>query len=130
MDAFARLGGTTPLRAAPPGILEASAATLPEPLRRFRSPHAASAAAAPPPEIAYPPKNVRVDLGIRAGDPMPLALKVRNGAPPFTWFVDGAPIAHRRVRQRIWEPRGPGFVDLMVIDGHGQRRRARFIWSR
>ena len=63
---------------------------------------------------------MRVDLGIRAGDPMPLALKVRNGAPPYTWFVDGAPIGTAEFGGAIsWEPRGPGFVDLMVIDGHG-----------
>ena len=120
MDAFARLGGATPLPAAPPGILEASAAALPQPLRRFRSPHAPTLAAAPPPEIAYPPGNVRVDLGISAGDPMPLALKVRNGAPPYTWFADGAPIGRAEFGRDVsWEPSGRGFVDLTVIDALG-----------
>jgi penicillin-binding protein 1C len=120
MDAFARLGGTVPLRSAPPGIVEASAAALPPPLRRFRSPHAATVAVAVSPEIAYPPRGVRVDLGIRAGDPAPLVLKVRSGAPPYTWFVNGAPIGTAEFGNPLtWQPDGPGFVKLLVVDGHG-----------
>jgi penicillin-binding protein 1C len=120
MDAFARLGPVVPLKAAPPGIVEASAATLPAPLRHFRSPNARGVAAAVAPEIAYPPKGVRVDLGLKAGDPMPLALKVRSGAPPYAWFADGAPIGTAEFGGTLsWEPRGPGFVNLMVIDSSG-----------
>ncbi len=40
MDAFARLGPTAPLRAAPPGIIEASTTALPQRLQHFRSPNA------------------------------------------------------------------------------------------
>jgi penicillin-binding protein 1C len=120
MDAFARIGGTTPLRAAPPRILEATAASLPQPLQRFRSPNEPTVAAAPSPEITYPPQGVRVDLGIRQGDPMPLVLKARDGAPPYTWFVDGAPIGTASFGGTMsWKPKGPGFIDLMVIDAHG-----------
>ena len=120
MDAFARIGGTTALRSAPPGILEATTASLPQPLRRFRSPNEPRVAAAEPPEIAYPPQGVRIDLGLREGDPMPLVLKAREGAPPYTWFVDGAPIGTASFGGAFsWEPAGPGFVDLMVIDAQG-----------
>jgi penicillin-binding protein 1C len=120
MDAFARLGPTAPLRAAPPGIVEANAATLPEPLRRFRSPNAPRVASAPPPEIAYPPKGVRIDLGIADGDAMPLVLKVRDGAPPYTWFVNGAPVGTAEFGGALsFEPDGPGFADLLVIDANG-----------
>jgi penicillin-binding protein 1C len=59
MDAFARLGPLTPLKAAPPGILMASAGSLPAPLRRFRSPNTRGLAAARAPEIAFPPQDVR-----------------------------------------------------------------------
>ena len=63
---------------------------------------------------------MRVDLGIRDGDPMPLVLKARDGAPPYTWFVDGAPIGTASFGGAMsWEPSGPGFVDLMVIDANG-----------
>ena len=56
----------------------------------------------------------------RAGDPAPLVLKVRNGAPPFTWFADGAPIGTAEFGGDFsFEPAGPGFVDLMVIDANG-----------
>ena len=120
LDAFARLGPAAPLRAAPPGIVEASAATLPQPLRRFRSPRAQRVAAAPPPEIAYPPRGVRVDLGVREGDAMPLVLKVRDGVPPYTWFVNGAPVGIASFGGALsFEPDGPGFADLLVIDANG-----------
>jgi penicillin-binding protein 1C len=120
MDAFARSGPVIPLRAAPPGIVEANAMTLPEPLRRFHPAGVALAAAGGLPEIAYPPKGVRVDLGLAAGDPMPLVLKVRRGASPYTWFVDGAPIGAADFGGALFfEPQGPGFVDLMVIDATG-----------
>jgi penicillin-binding protein 1C len=119
MDAFARLGAKTPIRAAPPGIVTGSAASLPPPLRRFRPPNAAAAASAPP-EIAYPPKGVRVDLGLGAGDAMPLVLKVRSGAPPYTWFINGAPVGTAEFGRALsWAPSGPGFFDLMVLDAHG-----------
>src|SRR5688500_11794856 len=109
MDAFARLGPRTPLRAAPPGILEASAATLPLPLRRFRSPNAPNAAVGASPEIAYPPENTRIDVGIRAGDPMPLVLKARSGEAPYTWFVDGSPVGTAEFGRALdWLPQGPG----------------------
>ncbi len=120
MDAFARLGETTPLPPAPPGILQATSASLPAPLRRFRSPNATHVAAADMPEITYPPRGVRVDLGIKDGDPMPLVLKARDGSPPYMWFVDGAPIGTASFGGTLtFAPRGPGFVDLMVIDAHG-----------
>jgi penicillin-binding protein 1C len=126
MDAFARLGQRTPLPAAPPGILEASTAALPAPLRRFRSPDAPGVGALAPPEIAYPPNDVRVDLGLRAGEPMPLVLKARRGAPPFTWFADGAPIGTAAFGAALsWEPKGPGFVDLMVIDSRGAAAKSK-----
>ena len=119
MDAFARIGGAAPLRAAPPGIVEASTASLPHPLRRFRAADAPTIRAAAP-EIAYPPRGVRVDLGLNDGDPMPLALKVQNGTPPYAWFVDGAPVGTASFGGALsWTPEGPGFVDLMVIDASG-----------
>ena len=63
---------------------------------------------------------MRVDLGIRDGDPMPLVLKARDGAPPYTWFVDGAPIGTASFGGALsWKPPGPGFVKLMVIDANG-----------
>jgi penicillin-binding protein 1C len=40
---------------------------------------------------------------------------------PLTWLVDGAPIqSDPRARQVVWQPQGPGFVKLSVIDAKGQ----------
>ncbi len=120
VDAFARLGTTTRLNAAPPGIVDATTATLPQRLRKFQSPNTPRVADAAPPEIAFPPKGVRVDLGMKDGDAMPLALKVRNGSPPYTWFVNGAPIGTAAFGGALsFEPDGPGFTDLLVIDANG-----------
>ena len=56
--------------------------------------------------------------------PSPLVIKVRNGAPPFTFFVNGAPIARAPfARSETWQPDGPGFVTLSVVDADGRSDR-------
>ena len=76
------------------------------------------------PEIAYPQDGVSVDLGISDGDPSPLVIKVRNGAPPFTYFVNGNPIAREPfARTETWKPDGPGFVTVSVVDATGKSDR-------
>lgn len=119
IDAFARVGPSRRLRPAPPGITKETAAALPPRLRRFHAPNAPQITAAPP-EIAFPPMGTRVDLGIADGDAIPLALKVRNGAPPYMWFVNGAPIGTAPFGGAVsFRPDGPGFADLLVIDANG-----------
>ncbi|WP_026783023.1 penicillin-binding protein 1C [Pleomorphomonas koreensis] len=123
-DSFVRAGGTTRLPPDPPGLLRASNAELPPPLQRLRGARAAVAQRDAGPEIAYPPTGARVDLGFRAGAPQPLALKVRNGKGPFTWFADGAPVAREPwARQFSYFPTGAGFVTLSVVDGEGRADR-------
>ncbi len=119
MDAFARHGPATPLRAAPPGVLEASTASLPAPLRKVRVPGRGIGLASLP-EIAFPPPGVRLDLGLKAGAADALVLKARNGRPPYTWLADGAPVARAGFgRSAVWTPAGPGYVRLTVIDADG-----------
>jgi penicillin-binding protein 1C len=125
-EAFDRIGPKrTQLRKAPAGVLFASTASLPAPLRSFRAPGEATfEQAKDDPEIAYPLDGVAVDLGIAGGDPAPLVIKVRNGAPPFTWFVNGTPIAQTPfARSEEWQPDGPGFVTLSVVDRDGKSDR-------
>ncbi len=126
-EAFGRIGAKrVALRRAPPGVLTVSStAALPAPLRYFRDPDQATFEQnKDDPEIAYPRDGVSVDLGIAAGDPMPLAIKVRNGAPPFTWFVNGLPVARTPfARSEQWQPDGPGFVTLSVVDRDGKSDR-------
>jgi penicillin-binding protein 1C len=120
-DAFARLGGTTPLPSRPPGVLVATSDTLPPPLQHVGR---ARSSAGADPDIAFPPDGAHIDLGIGAGEPEPLALSVRSGQAPFTWFADGAPIALEPFSREIrYEPDGAGFVTLAVVDAAGRSSR-------
>ena len=119
MDAFARLGPATPLRAAPPGVLQASTSSLPATLRNVRVPGREIGRTSAP-EIAFPPSGVRLDLGLKVGAAEALVLKARNGRPPYIWLADGAPVARAGFgRSAAWTPAGPGYVRLTVIDADG-----------
>lgn len=125
-EAFDRIGErTTPLPPPPAGILIASTSELPEPLRRFRHQQQDVVEVNPAPEIAYPLDGVRVDLGLMSGnEAAAIMIKVRNGAPPFTFLANGLPIGRSAfAREEEWVPDGPGFVSLSVIDGEGRSDR-------
>jgi penicillin-binding protein 1C len=80
----------------------------------------------PGPRIAFPPDGAAVDLGLGRGLGATLALKVRDGRPPFTWLVNGAPLAvDGLARQAGWQADGPGFVAIAVIDAAGRAARTR-----
>ena len=124
-EAFSRIGPRrAPLAPQPPGVLIATTAELPPPLRRFRHPDEAVVERDTGPEIAFPLEGVTVDLGIKVGDPAPLVIKVRNGAPPFTFFANGVPVGRNPFsRAETWRPDGSGFVTLSVIDSSGRSDR-------
>ncbi|MEO8667991.1 MAG: penicillin-binding protein 1C [Bauldia sp.] len=124
-EAFDRMGGKrSPLKARPAGAMVASTSALPKPLRRFRHPNEAVVAENSDPEIAFPLDGVEVDLGIKDGDPGPLAIKVRNGEPPFTFYANGRPIGQSPFdRTESWQPDGSGFVTLSVVDATGRSDR-------
>ncbi len=124
-EAFSRIGPQRiPLPPKPPGVLIASTSELPLPLRRFRHPDEQVVDRDTGPEIAFPLPGVTVDLGIRAGDPSPLVIKIRNGSPPFTFFANGVPVARAPFsRAESWMPDGSGFVTLSVVDGAGRSDR-------
>ena len=121
-EAFDRLGTpVAPFRAAPPGVLFASNSELPEPLKRFRHPNDDVMAKQAAPRIAFPADGVDVDLGVASGSASPLIMKIRNGAPPFTFFANGAPFGRSAFsRQESWTPDGPGYVTLSVVDSKGR----------
>ncbi|MGA2791996.1 MAG: penicillin-binding protein 1C [Roseiarcus sp.] len=123
-DAFARLGRDVQLIAAPKGVLRAAtSADLPPPLRHLRkdAPKIIAATAIPTLKIAFPPDGARVDLGLAQGvGDARLSLKALGGAPPLTWFVNGAPIGEPDARrQAVWRPDGAGFARVSVIDAKG-----------
>jgi penicillin-binding protein 1C len=121
-DAFFRTGRLpAPLPTAPRGVLVASNAKLPPPLQHFRPDALANDGSGPPLRIMFPPQGARLELSTGSdGKPDPVALKVLGGTGPLTVLVNGLPIPDTR-RRRMWffEPDGPGFVRLTVIDAKG-----------
>lgn len=124
-ESFDRAAGpAVPIGRPPTGVLLAGNAELPAPLQHFRHPDEAVVAANPAPEISFPSNGVVVDLGERQGVLDPLAIKIRNGAPPFTYYANGAPILESSfAREASWNPDGPGYVSLSVVDANGQSDR-------
>jgi penicillin-binding protein 1C len=127
-DAFARISPRTePL---PPQPYEATLrmAELPPALKRFQPRGEAAPlleAGDMPLTIAFPSDGVRVDLGAGQGSPQPLALKAAGGTAPFTWLVDGKPVAaDARRRDSFWTPEGRGFARLTVLDAAGRSASA------
>jgi penicillin-binding protein 1C len=123
-DAFERLGRSIESIPAPRGVLRASVtADLPPPLRRLRqdTPKTGPASETASLKIAFPPNGARIDLSLKKGAPdHPLALKALGGAPPFTWFVNGAPVGDAEIRrQSAWKPDGAGFARVTVTDAKG-----------
>lgn len=110
----------TPLRPPPPSTLTVSNAELPLPLRKFRDRNALFEKAKDAPSVAFPPdgSTVSVTDGF-------LVVKVRDGAPPFTWLANGEPFEIGTYeRQSILETTGVGFITLSVIDAEGRSARA------
>jgi penicillin-binding protein 1C len=126
-EAFGRLKAqSAPLPPPPDNVLTVANAALPPPLRRLRLPGTGAMPLDPGPRIAFPPDGAAVDLGLGRGLGATLALKVRDGRPPFTWLVNGAPLAvDGLARQAGWQADGPGFVAIAVIDAAGRAARTR-----
>src|SRR5215831_8686612 len=119
---FARTGKLpAPLPAAPKGTLVAVASKLPPPLQRFRAGALAGEGAEPQLRIMFPPNNARLELANDdSGKADPIALKVTGGTGPLTVLVNGVPLPAAAGRRTLFfEPEGPGFVRLTVMDGRG-----------
>ena len=125
-DVFARLGPVTRLAAPPPGIIASAGGGLPPPLWRVGR-AAELVHDGLKPEIVFPPNDAKVELQLAGGGgDAALYLKVRNGRPPFTWYVDGRPVARDDLeRQARWRPEEAGFVDISVVDAAGQAARTK-----
>jgi penicillin-binding protein 1C len=120
-DAFARMNRPiAPLAPAPKGVLVATNANLPPPLQRLRPGGLPSESAEPRLRIMFPPNGARLELAAAVGaKPDPLPLKISGGTAPLTVLVNGAPLARASGRTLFWEPDGPGFVRLTVMDARG-----------
>jgi penicillin-binding protein 1C len=123
-DAFARLSEKrAPLLSPPPGVIRGTGSDLPPPLKRFCEGGTETAQGPflePRVLIAFPPDRAEVE----AEEDAPVQLKASGGVLPLTWLVNGAPIrSDPRARQVTWQPDGPGFVKLSVIDAKGRADR-------
>ncbi len=117
----------TPLSQPPKEALTVSNAELPAPLRHFRT-MGQIASQRNAPKITFPPNGARIDLGVTSGEEVFFALKVQDGAPPFTWLANGRPIEVGSFeRQVIFTPDGPGHMAISVIDGTGQSQHVEVL---
>ena len=118
-DAFSRSGtAPVPLARAPKGVVFASTNKLPPPLQRF-APDGAMGATSEPPRIMFPPDGARIELA-KGAAPDAVALKISGGAAPLTVMVNGVPLPPQGNRRTVFfEPDGPGFVRLTVMDARG-----------
>jgi penicillin-binding protein 1C len=118
-DAFARTGTIVSLPSPPAGVLVASNAKLPPPLRRFQPGRLAGDTSRPPLHIIFPPDGAMLDLSTTAGKPDPVALKVTGAVAPLTVLVNGAPVGNEGRQSLFFDPGGPGFSRVTVIDASG-----------
>lgn len=124
-DAFARLGERRqPFISAPPGVVRATGAELPQPLKRFREGPDDIIATGPylqqPVLISFPPDRAELEMDPDAKDDG-LTIKAEGGVLPLTWIIDGRPVTsdpHRR--ELVWQPDTKGFVKLQVVDADGR----------
>jgi penicillin-binding protein 1C len=117
-DAFARFGGpAAPLPHPPAGVLVTSNARLPPPLRRFQPGRLAGETARPGLHIMFPPDGAQLDMA--AGELNPVALKVSGAVAPLTVLVNGLPMANKGRGAMFFNPAGPGFSRVTVVDAAG-----------
>jgi penicillin-binding protein 1C len=119
-DAFARLSaGVAPLPRAPAGVLVAANDRLPPPLRRFQPGRLAGETARPALHILFPPDGAELDLGNTQGRPDPVMLKVAGAVAPLTVLVNGIPVSGGGRGSLFFNPDGPGFSRVTVMDAAG-----------
>ncbi len=118
-DAFARLPtAPAPLHRAPSGVMVTTSAKLPPPLRHFAPGDRAGEAQARL-RILFPPDGARLDLRTAESGPAPVPLKVTGAVAPVTILVNGVPASAQPRGSLFFQPRGPGFARVTVIDGAG-----------
>ncbi|WP_082077121.1 penicillin-binding protein 1C [Bradyrhizobium sp. LTSPM299] len=122
-DAFARTGKVPAALPKPPrGVLVASNAKLPLPLRRFRPlGELVRTGNDQAPHIQFPLNGSRIDVDHSDdGRLAAMPVKVAGGVLPLTVLVNGVSAGDiDSRRQRLIDPPGPGFARVTVIDATG-----------
>jgi penicillin-binding protein 1C len=119
-DAFARLPAAPSALPRPPqGVVLASNAKLPPPLKRFAPGRLAGDEAQAKLHILFPPDGARLELAVSDGKPDPVPLKVTGAVAPLTVLVNGMPASPPARDNPFFRPDGPGFARVTVIDAAG-----------
>ena len=121
-DAFSRSGKLpAPLPVAPKGTLIAPTAKLSPPLQRLAAPALTADNREAQPRIMFPPDGARLELATdESGRPEPIPVKITGGAGALTILVNGLPLSVAAGRRTLFfQPEGPGFVRLTVMDTRG-----------
>ncbi|WP_374300501.1 penicillin-binding protein 1C [Paracoccus sp. (in: a-proteobacteria)] len=126
-DLFDALGPrSVPLPPPPQAALTGPNAALPRPLRRFVPPGslADSGSSFRAPElltIQFPPDSAEVEL-VGAT----LLVRAKGGTPPYSWLLNGAPVAVGTSEPTAELPVRAGFASLSVVDAKGRSARVEF----
>ncbi|HYH17476.1 MAG TPA: penicillin-binding protein 1C [Azospirillum sp.] len=71
--------------------------------------------------LVFPTEAMVVEAGDADGGPAPVTLSASGGRRPLSWLVDGKRVAASAVRREaVWQPEGPGFVRITVVDADGR----------
>ncbi len=119
-DAFARLPTPpAPLPRAPQGVVTTTSAKLPPPLRHFAPGDRAGETTLGKLHILFPPDGARLELRTADSRPAPVPLKITGAVAPLTVLVNGMPSPAQPRGTLFFQPDGPGFARVTVIDGSG-----------
>ena len=119
-DAFARLQiSPAPMPRAPDGVVITTSARLLPPLKHFAPRDHAGEAALNRVHILFPPDGARLELASAGDKPNPVPLKVTGAIAPLTVLVNGVPARAQLRGTLFFQPEGPGFARVTVIDGAG-----------
>jgi penicillin-binding protein 1C len=119
-DAFARLPTPpAPLPRAPAGVLLTTSARLPPPLKHFPTGDRAGEIAQNGLHILFPPDGARLELRLADNKPAAVPIKVTGAVAPLTVFINGMPASPPPRGNLSFQPEGPGFARVTVIDGAG-----------
>lgn len=118
-DVFARIGDLpAALPPAPKSAILVANGRLPLPLQRF-SPGGVGVRQSERVRIMFPPHGARLELASIDGRTELMALKIAGGVEPLTILVNGVPQERGSGRTIFFDPQGPGFIRLTVVDGKG-----------
>ena len=108
-------GDSDPAADPPEAVTAMASAALPAYLAHFDR-----GAAANGPELSFPVDGARLRLAWDDGAAQAMPLRVDGGEAPFSWFVNGTPVAADRRGDASWVPDGEGFAAITVTDAAGR----------